>query len=136
MRLFTSEEGQALASAYHLLDKEQKEVGEQEFDPLKTREERTPTYIPAVFVNFIDSAMKQGVTKEKAIQACVKEGVVPIASFLQKYRGGKANQPYMPQMTLNFNKCAGQVRNNIKIFENHNFYIDTDWNVTLIELTQ
>lgn len=134
-RLFTPEEGQALATAYHSLGKEQKNLVEQELDPLKTREERTPTYIPAIFVNFIDSATKQGFKKEKAIQKCMKEGVVPIASFLQKYREGKANQPYMPQMTLNFNKSAGQVRNNIKIFENHHFYIDKDWNVTLMELT-
>jgi hypothetical protein len=135
MRLFTPEEGQALTAAYHLLGKEQKKVVEQEFDPLRTRKERTPTYIPAVFVNFIDSAMKQGITKEEAIQACIKEGVVSIASFLQKYREGKANQPYRPQMTLNFNKSAGQVKNNINIFRNHDFSIDKDWNVTLIELT-
>jgi len=131
MRLFTPEEGQALATAYHFLGEEQKKVVEQEFDPLKTREERTPTYIPAVFVNFIDSAMKQEVTKEEATQRCLKEGVVPMASFLHKYREGKANQPYTPQMTLNFNKSAGQVRNNIKIFENHYFYMDEDWNVIL-----
>lgn len=136
MRLFTPEEGQALATAYHFLGEEQKKVVEQEFDPLKIREERTPTYIPAVFVNFIDSAMIQDVTKEEAIQRCLKEGVVPMASFLQKYREGKANQSYTPQMTLNFNKSAGQVRNNIKVFANHDFFIDKDWNVTLNELTK
>ena len=131
MRLFTPEEGQALTKSYHLLGRGQQNMIMQEFDPLKTRKERTTTYMPAVFVNFMDSAMKQGVKKGEAIQACIKEGVVLIASFLQKYREGKANQPYMPQMTLNFNKSAGQVRNNIKIFQNHDFYIDQDWNVIL-----
>jgi len=132
MRLFTREEGQALKTAYQRLKKEQKAVLEQAFDPLRIREERTPTYVPAVFVNFLDTAVKEGMSKEEAVQKCLGEVVVHLADFLQKYRMGKAAQPYNLNQTLNFNKGAGQIRGgNIRILENHVFSMDKDWNVSL-----
>lgn len=131
MRLFTPEEGQALKTAYQHLKKEQKAVFEQAFDPLKKREERTPTYMPAVFVNFLDTAVKEGMSKEEAIQKCLGEVAVHLANFLQKYRMGEADQPYNLNQTLNFNKSAGQMRSNIRILENHVFSMDKDWNVFL-----
>ena len=132
MRLFTPEDGQILEESYHLLADDQKKAVERTFNPFTARKERTPTYIPAVFVNFLDSAMKQSMQRQEAINKCLIESVVPMAVFLQTYREGKANQPYKSHMTLNFNKTAGQVRNDINVFKNHNFFIDKDWNVTLI----
>lgn len=136
MRLFTIEEGQALKTAYRSLKEEQKEMIQQVFGPLKIREERTPTYIPTVFVNFLDTAIKHRISKEKAIQRCLREVTVHIAEFLLRYRAGKADQFYTPNFTLNFNKSAGQIRDNISIFESHDFSIDKDWNVFLIKRPQ
>jgi hypothetical protein len=134
MRLFTLEEGSALKEAYqNLKDNDQKNAITQTFAPLTIREERTPTYIPAVFVNFIDAAIKQGYSRDKAIQKCIQDAVAKIAAFLQTYREGKANQPYSPDKTLNFNKVAGQVRDNAEAFNTHNLTIDKDWNVTLVQ---
>jgi len=133
MRLFTPEEGQAMKKAYYALEDNQKEIVAEAFDPFTPRQERTPTYIPALLVNFLNTTIKHCLTKEEAIQSCLQEGVVAVASFLKDYREGKLNRPYLPNMTLNFNKAAGQVKDNFKIFSTHTFSIAQGWNVILHE---
>lgn len=133
MRFFTPEEGQAMKNAFQPLESTQKDIIIEAFDPFTIREERTSTYIPALLINFLNSATQQGLSREEAIQRCIKEGVTAIATFLKDYRNGQSNQPYSPSMTLNFNKAAGQVRDNFNIFSTHTFSIDQHWNAILVE---
>lgn len=131
MRLFAYEEGLALKEAYEKLAEHQQNTLNQVWNPFKVHQEKTPTYIPTILINFLDFGVKQGLTKKEALQKCLHESVVSIASFLKNYREDKANQPYSPKKVLNFNKVAGQVKDNLEIFSTHIFFIDQDWNVIL-----
>jgi hypothetical protein len=130
IRLYSKEEGAVLQQAYNTLTEEQKTVIKSQLDPLINRQERTPTYVPAVLVNLLAVKTKQGLSKSQAIEVCVHQGVVFIADVLQQYRTGKANRPYNPELTLNFNKVAGQVRDNPHLLGN--FVIDGEGNVEMV----
>lgn len=126
MRLFSKDEGKALQQAYASLSKEQKESINQAFDPLVYREERTPTYVPALLVNVLDSYTKQGLSKEDAIKECIHKGALFVATVLNQYRAGMSHQPYAPGLTLNFNKVAGQARDNLALLATSSFLITPD----------
>ncbi len=132
MRLFSKEEGKALQAGYESISKEQKELLKSELNPLISRDEKTPTYVPAVFVNLLNTYSKQGLGKDKAIQRCLQEGVTFIANVLHQYRNGKANRPYDPTLTLNFNKVAGQVRDHPNLLKDPRFSIDKDGHVEIV----
>jgi hypothetical protein len=129
MRLYSKEEGDALKKAYTSLTDEQKADIKTQLDPLVIRQEKTPTYVPALLVNLLSAEMKQGLTKSQAIESCLRKGVVFVAHVLKHYRAGKANQPYSPNLTLNFNKAAGQIRDNSNLTS---FIIDTEGNVAIV----
>lgn len=131
IRLFSREDGQALKEAYAVLSCEHKTMLREEIDPLVSREERTPTYVPALLVNLLSSLERQGLTKSNALQECLKKGSLFIAQVLQTYRSGNANIAYNPQLTLNFNKAAGQVRDNPSLLNKFYFKIDSDGNVII-----
>ncbi|MDP3372164.1 MAG: hypothetical protein Q8S21_04660 [Candidatus Paracaedibacteraceae bacterium] len=133
LRLFSKEEGKALKDAYASLSFDQKMLLQEELDPLTYRTERTPTYVPALLVNLSSTLEKQGLTRYQAIQECITKGSVFIAQVLRAYRTGKTNVPYNPQLTLNFNKAAGQVRDNPALLNNISFKIDSDLNVIIIK---
>lgn len=126
MRLFSKDDGHSLQEAYASLSKEQKKIINQAFDPLVYRNERTPTYVPALLVNVLDSYLKQGLTRANAIKECIHKGALFVATVLNQYRMGMANQPYNPNLTLNFNKVAGQARDNLNLLENPSFLINSE----------
>lgn len=130
IRLYSLEEGVALKKAYAVLTEDQKATLKTQLDPLVIRQERTATYIPALLVNFVSAQTKQGLSKLQAIEACVRKGVVFIADVLQLYRNGKANLPYNPELTLNFNKAAGQVRDNPNLLSK--FKIDPQGSMEIV----
>jgi len=126
MRLFSKDEGKALQQAYASLSKDQKKIINQAFDPLVYRDERTPTYVPALLVNVLDSYTKQGLTREDAIKECVHKGALFVGTVLNQYRAGMSNQPYTPSLTLNFNKVAGKARDNLALLATSSFLITPD----------
>ncbi len=131
IRLFSKEEGDALQKGYASLTNEQKELLNNELSPLIHRDEMTPTYVPAVLVNLLNTYLKQGLSKDQAIQQCLQEGVTFIADVLQQYRSGRTGQPYNSTLILNFNKVAGQVRDKPEMLRNATFSIDKDGHVEI-----
>ncbi len=65
----------------------------------------TPTYIPAVYVNYMQALVQQGVCLEEATAQCVRLVVPWLAS-------AKAAFSAFDQDPLNFNSIAGSVRKN------------------------
>lgn len=131
MRLFFPEEGKALKLAYEDLPQEQKKLLHQELDPFTVRKDRTPTYVPAFLVNFLSTCSKQGLSKEESVGRCMREGVTFIGHVLHQYRQGHANQPYNPELTLNFNKAAGQARENTTLLKSATFAINPEGSVEI-----
>ncbi|MBL0941348.1 MAG: hypothetical protein IBJ00_01265 [Alphaproteobacteria bacterium] len=131
MLLFSPEEGRALISCYRTLSKTYANIVNNAMDPLILRHERTPTYVPAVLVNLLSTYSKQGMSKTEGIKRCVQDGMRSIAEILEQYRANKTKQPYNPELTINFNKVAGQVRDNPAILKNFTFTIDSEGLVTL-----
>lgn len=132
MRLFSEEEGRALQSSFNHLPKEAQIAIMTQFNPLEDRREKTPTYVPAVLVNILGAYEKSGLTHPQAITKCITEGLPFMAHILGEYRTGKASQPYNPDMTLNFNKVAGQLRDNPGLTKTATFTIDEKGNVSLV----
>ena len=133
LRLFTPEEGRALTEGFKALSAEQQDLIKVHFDPLVIRNEKTPTYMPAVLVNLQDTYRQQGLTKTEAIQASIQKGLIFIAETLRKYRMNQANIAYSADLTLNFNTVAGQVRDNPALLNNPSFHIDKEGIVTILE---
>lgn len=109
-RLFNREEGRALQKGFEALSPSDKILVEKEWAPLTRRHEQTPTYIPAVLVNYIASYEKAGHTRLEAIENCVKTVLPMIAQILAHFRMGQTELPYTIKNTLEFNKVAGQIR--------------------------
>nr|WP_032114250.1 hypothetical protein [Candidatus Paracaedibacter symbiosus] len=133
MRLYTKEDGKILQEAFSQIKPKMKSTLLAELNPLIIRQERTPTYIPAVLVNLMSAYTKQELSREDSIHQCVTKGVPLIAEILHAYRHNKANIPYNINLTLNFNKIAGQLRDNVELAENNNFTIDPQGNVELVQ---
>ncbi|MBA3813833.1 MAG: hypothetical protein H0X26_05000 [Alphaproteobacteria bacterium] len=131
MRLFSKEKGKALETGYQSLSKDQRAFLNSELNPLIVRNERTPTYVPAVLVNLLSTYSKQGLSKDKAIKKCLQDGATCLANIFHQYRNGQANQPYTPTLTLNFNKVAGQLRDQPALLRNATFSIDKDGHVEI-----
>lgn len=131
MRLYTTEDGAALQETFTQLNPTQKAIILSEYDPLIYRNERTPTYVPAVLVNLMGEYTKQGLPRKVAITKCLEKGVTFIAHILYDYRNNRTDQPYNPNVTLNFNKAAGQLRDNFKLIDAATFTIDPEGNVVL-----
>jgi len=136
MRLFSKEEGAALQEGYQALSQEQRDLLNNELNPLIVRHEMTPTYVPATLVNLLSTYSKQGLSKDEAIKKCLQEGVPFVAHILHQYRSGKAEQPYTPTLTLNFNKVAGQLRDQPDLLRNATFSIGEDGHVEIKELVE
>lgn len=133
MRLFSKEEGAALQEGYESLPQEQKDFLTHELNPLITRNEMTPTYVPAVLVNLLSAYSKQGLSRTQAIRKCLQEGVPFLATVFHQYRNGKTEQPYTPTLTLNFNKVAGRLRDQPDLLKNATFLINEDGHVEIKE---
>ncbi len=136
MRLYTKEDGAALQEAFDSLSSTQKELIVSEYAPLNYRQERTPTYIPAVLVNLMGTYTKQKLSRKMAIHKSLQTGLTLIAHILHDFRNNRANHPYDPHLTLNFNKIAGQLRDNPALAESATFIIDPQGNVELERATE
>jgi hypothetical protein len=112
MRLFTPEDGRALQRGYQELSQEQRQKIYEELNPLVYRKEKTPTYIPAVFVNFVDTLVKQGSSREQALTFCLLKAATFVADCLKKCR----TRGLTLEKTINFNRVAGQARDNPDFF--------------------
>ncbi|AIL12711.1 hypothetical protein IM40_02935 [Candidatus Paracaedimonas acanthamoebae] len=131
MRLYTTEDGAALQDTFTRLTPTQKALISSEYDPLIYRKEQTPTYVPAILVNLMGEHTKQGLPRKMAINKCLEDGLTFIAHVLYDYRNNRANRSYDPNLTLNFNKSAGQLRDNPNLIEGATFTIDPQGNVEL-----
>lgn len=82
--------------------------------------------------NFSMCAEWLGLDKNDDIQHCLQEGVTFIANVLHQYRNGKANRPYDPTLTFNFNKVAGQVRDQPNLLKDPRVSIGKDGHVEIM----
>jgi hypothetical protein len=131
LRLFTPEEGRALTEGFNALSPEKQALIKAQFNPLIDRNEKTPTYMPAVLVNLLDQYQQQGLTRAEAIQATIQKGLVFIVDILHTYRLNKASIPYSAGLTLNFNTLAGQVRDNPALLNQAAWFIDEQGHIMI-----
>lgn len=109
MRLTTPEDGVLISEAYQKMPIENQALIESQFSPLMMRNERTPTYIPAFLMNLL-SYYKVILDHKEAKIKTFQEGLLFVGTVLRDFRGKKANQPFNPNLSLNFNDVANMIK--------------------------
>ena len=89
----------------------------------------TPTYVPAIFFNIYNA----NADKAQAIRLIVTKALPVVVKILDEFRSNRAPTKFDETLTLNFNKVAGQVRDDITILENPTYQIHPDGLVELIK---
>jgi hypothetical protein len=130
LRLFSYEDGVILNKAIHQLEKPILESIIYQLDPLGKRVPvRTPTYIPAVFLNLASNQQLGNTQEERLIQAVVI-GLPFIAAVQEKYEQMIEAGEIDSNIPLNFNQIASIAKTHPKAIKG-DFSIDIEGNVLL-----
>lgn len=133
MRLYSPAEGSLLKEAVASLNEGQKAKIVEQLDIQKGKKEnRTPTYMPAVLVNLLNQS-QLGDTREERLKQTVLLGLPFLSQVLQRQEERLIAKQADAQIPLNFNPIAGLVKKNPKALQNADFEIDADGKVLLKE---
>ncbi len=143
MRFYTSQQGDMLKDAF--LQLKQQSVILEGFDPLTGWLGRTPTYIPAVLLNFKDNP-KCGSTPEERLSFALNHGLTFILNVMNDHESqikrlenakildeNKSALSKLKSLTLCFNTTAKQAKESPEILISNKFQVDQEGNVTGIK---
>lgn len=128
VRLFDANSGQLLIASWNKLTQQQKQLLIENFHPLKEFSGMTPTYVPAVFVNIY----KNEPNKAQAIGIIMTKALPFVTKVMSDFRHNQTSVKFDPTLTINFNKVAGQVRDNVSILDNADYIIHEDGLVEIV----
>ena len=115
-RVYDPQSGAILKAQWDKLNKMDQEFIIRNFNPLKEYAGKTPTYVPAVFVNIYNELPD----KSKALDVIVTQALPLVVKIVDQYRNDLSTR----NMTFNFNKVAGQVKESLDILNQAKYGID------------
>ena len=131
LRLFTPQEGALMKKTVQEIDPKLREKIMTALDVQKQETvTRTPTYIPAVFVNFCNNP-RLGNSKEERLAKSLLIGLPFITAVLEQHQLLVKNGEIDAAIPLNFNKIAGYAKESPELFQKP-FAIDREGNVDLV----
>ncbi len=111
LRIYNKEEACQIERALKALPKDNKDLILDELNDLKISPYPTPTYVPVLYINYINMLVSDGISRNKAIRMCILNALPKTISVVKAYR--KESVYGRP---LCFNSMAGFVKRNPDLF--------------------
>lgn len=132
LRYYSQDEGKILQKAFSKVDKDNRDLIRQQFNPLTVRSGRTPTYIPAVLLNLKNNS-KCGETEEERLFFVFQQGLPFILNVLRVEAEKSKKVSSLTSLTLCFNALAKQAKENPWLLKTKTYLISPEGDVQAAE---